>query len=364
MPILQKRVNDDFTVVHNAFIRDEKLGINARGLLLTMLSMKDGWNFSIKGLAAILPDGEKRVSTALHSLEHLGYLKRNRLTDKHGKVIEWEYMFSDEPIFLENTENKESDEKEKPHSCFGDVDNGDVGKADVEKRSYNQILYNQIPNNQILSNQSVNLSANPETNLHQKDGQTDGHNSESEKNNKPMPFSQVLEEIGFDTNKIGFVPVSENDLQELDEDDRKTNGCTLPYSLKTDKKAMKEALKILFAYSCYVPTLPDESKRLLDTVISALTTMATQDMQKIQGQTVKYCDVIDRINDIIHSSDSSLMDWFISFECEWKKILSENDIKHQKAYMKSCMWNWLNDYAFEEDNDLRRLDYNFRNGVI
>ena len=45
MPILQKKINEDFTIVHNAFIRDEKLGINARGLLLTMLSMKDGWNF-------------------------------------------------------------------------------------------------------------------------------------------------------------------------------------------------------------------------------------------------------------------------------------------------------------------------------
>lgn len=98
MPILQKKINEDFTIVHNAFIRDEKLGINARGLLLTMLSMKDGWNFSIKGLASILPDGEKKVSTALHSLEERGYLKRNRLTDKRGVVIEWEYMFSDEPI--------------------------------------------------------------------------------------------------------------------------------------------------------------------------------------------------------------------------------------------------------------------------
>jgi len=74
MPVLQKRVNDDFTVVHNAFIRDSKLGINARELLLTMLSMKDGWNFRIKGLASILPDGEKRVSSALRSLEELGVI--------------------------------------------------------------------------------------------------------------------------------------------------------------------------------------------------------------------------------------------------------------------------------------------------
>lgn len=362
MPILQKKVNDDFTIVHNAFIRDSKLGINARGLLLTMLSMKDGWNFSIKGLASILPDGEKRVATALHSLEDLGYLKRNRITDKQGKVVEWEYMFSDEPVFLGNDDETPKKKKsvkkteEKPHCRFGDVDNADVEKADVKKRHDNKILNNQIPNNQILSNQSVSLKKKSPAEKVETDGQTDGQN-------KSMPFSQVLNEIGFGT-ETGFIPESEKDLRELDEEDRKTNCCTIPYSLKADKKAMKEALKFLFAYSYYTPTLRDESKRLLDTVISMLTAMTVQDINTIQGQSVKYSDVIDRLNGVIHSPDGSLADWFNSFEQKWEKILAENDIKHQKAYMKSCIWNWLNDYAFENDNDLRRLDYNLRNGVI
>ena len=69
MPIFKKEIKSDFTVVHNAFIRDENLGIAARGLLLTMLSMSDGWNFSVKGLAAILPDGECKVTTAIRELE-------------------------------------------------------------------------------------------------------------------------------------------------------------------------------------------------------------------------------------------------------------------------------------------------------
>lgn len=370
MPILQKRINEDFTIVHNAFIRDEKLGINARGLLLTMLSMKDGWKFSTKGLASILPDGEKRVATALHSLEELGYLKRNRLTDKFGKVVEWEYLFSDEPVFLNNDDNQPNDgeTKEKPHFRFGDVGNADVDKADVEKRHDNKILNNQVPNNQILSNQSVYQPQKQETYFEKSDkktdGQTDGQNAKAEKSNKSMSFSKVLEEIGFDTDEIDFVPKNEKDLQELDEEERKTRSCTLPYSLKADKKAMKEALKVLFAYSYYTPTLHDESKRLLDTVISALSTMTEKDIQEYQGQKVRYCDVIDRLNDVIHSPDGSLADWFNSFEQKWKKILAENDIKHQKAYMKSCIWNWLNDYAFENDNDLRRLDYHLRNGVI
>lgn len=357
MPILQKRINEDFTIVHNAFIRDEKLGINARGLLLTMLSMKDGWKFSTKGLASILPDGEKRVSTALHSLEELGYLKRNRLTDKFGKVVEWEYLFSDEPVFLNDDDNQPSggETKEKPHFRFGDVGNADVDKADVEKRHDNKILNNQVPNNQILSNQSVCQSEKIKTDLTGKDGQTD-------RQKKSKSFSEVLNEIGFDTDGIGFELKSENDFREMNEAERRTDECQIPYSMKNDKKAMKEALKFLFAYSCYAPTMQGESKRLLDTVISTLAAMTAQDVHKIQGTTVRYCDVIDRLNEVI--SSYSLFDWFLSFEQQWNKILAENDIKHQKAYLKSCVWNWLNDYAFEDDNDIRKLEYGFRNGAM
>lgn len=96
MPILQKKIHSDFTTVHNAFLRDKTFGINARGLLVTMLSMADGWNFSIKGLASILPDGEYRVASTLRELEKFGYLRRTRIYE-NGKVKDWEYSFSDEP---------------------------------------------------------------------------------------------------------------------------------------------------------------------------------------------------------------------------------------------------------------------------
>lgn len=41
MAVLKKEIKKDFTVVHNKFLRDIKLSINARGLLMTMLSMSD-----------------------------------------------------------------------------------------------------------------------------------------------------------------------------------------------------------------------------------------------------------------------------------------------------------------------------------
>lgn len=153
MPILKKNVKNDFTIVHNTFIRDEELGIDGRGLLLTMISMKDGWKFSVKGLSSILPDGEHKVGTTLKKLETLGYLQRRRITDKHGRVTEWEYDFSDEPIFRD---------QKKPHCGFADVDNSDVDNSDVENSIDNKILFNQESNNQVLSNKTYLINQSTE----------------------------------------------------------------------------------------------------------------------------------------------------------------------------------------------------------
>ncbi|MCM1008264.1 MAG: helix-turn-helix domain-containing protein [Ruminococcus flavefaciens] len=374
MPVYKRKIEKDFTVVHNAFVRDKALGINARGILITMLSMPEygsngePWNFTIRGLADILPDGKAKIQSALNELEKHGYLMRKKIVCK-GRFVDVEYTFSDEPMpeAIAAYEEKQKNKKEKSvnsgasvlYPDFQDTEKLDTKKLDTKKQDDNKILSDKILSDKILSNQSVSQSVSEKapTKKAETDGQTDGKK-------KSMPFSEVLEEIGFDTYGMDFEPTSEKEMQEFDEEDRKASGCTIPYSLKADKKAMKEALKFLFAYSYYAPTMPDKDKRLLDTVISVITEMTEKDIQEYQEQRVRYSDVIDRLNDVIHGPDGSLYDWYISFEQQWNKILAENDIKHQKAYMKSCIWNWLNDYAFEDDNSLRELEYKFRQGVI
>lgn len=127
MARLTKKVEKDFTVVHNAFIRDKRLGLTARGLLLTMLSMSDNFNFSIKGLASILPDGETKVSSALKELEKHGYLKRKRIYGQNGRFLDVEYAISDEPIFLQS--NLDEPQLENPN----------VVETNAENRHDNQI---------------------------------------------------------------------------------------------------------------------------------------------------------------------------------------------------------------------------------
>ena len=170
MSILKKRVNSDFTCVHNAFIRDRSLSIAAKGLLLVMLSLPENWNFSISGLQSIVPDGKDKVSSTLKILEKMGYLRRTRVTNDKGVVTDWEYCFSDEPVFRDDEDDEngsavpssspqsgkpdvEEKKEDNPQSGFPYVGESDVGDPQVETTDAYKILNNKILKNQVRINE-------------------------------------------------------------------------------------------------------------------------------------------------------------------------------------------------------------------
>lgn len=185
MPKLKKRVSKDFTTIHNTMIRDMNLGATERGVLLTMLSLPDNWDFSIKGLTSILPDGYTKISTSLKKLEKAGYLIRQRVYSD-GKICDWEYTFSDEPMDMEAVENDDS-------FCPQEADNQEMenlesenliqGPQILENRRANKINKNQIKKNQVSMNQ---ISINPSASDSRKnvenpnDGSMDGYAEEKQ----------------------------------------------------------------------------------------------------------------------------------------------------------------------------------------
>ena len=173
MSILKKRVNSDFTCVHNAFIRDKELSIAAKGLLLVMLSLPENWNFSIVGLQALVPDGKDKVSSTLKILERLGYLRRSRVTNDKGVITDWEYCFSDEPVFRDDEDtgggssggeppvvprsekpDVEEETEVSPLSENPSVDSSAVETPQVETKDAYKILNNKTLINQELINKT------------------------------------------------------------------------------------------------------------------------------------------------------------------------------------------------------------------
>lgn len=78
----------NFNITGMDMWRDISMRNQDRGLLGTMLSLPENWNFSIKGLSAILPDGEGSIRSTLNRLEELGYLKRSKITNAKGVITD------------------------------------------------------------------------------------------------------------------------------------------------------------------------------------------------------------------------------------------------------------------------------------
>lgn len=102
MAILKNPGKNNFTVVDNYALCDENLSLKARGLLVTMLSLPDNWQFSENGLCAIFKkDGQASIRSGLKELEEGGYLVRQRTRDDHGRVSAVVWFVFDKP-HLEN----------------------------------------------------------------------------------------------------------------------------------------------------------------------------------------------------------------------------------------------------------------------
>lgn len=98
MAKLINKTQGNFTIVNNQILRDKNLGIKERGLLITLLSLPDSWEFSILGLAAILPDGKDAIGNCVKKLEKAGYLRRIQAKNDNGQFAGYDWKISDNPI--------------------------------------------------------------------------------------------------------------------------------------------------------------------------------------------------------------------------------------------------------------------------
>lgn len=101
MAIIRNNSKDRYTVIDNKILKNKHLSLKARGLLVTLLSLPDNWEFSENGLEKIFNDGITSIRTALKQLEEQGYLKRKQLKDDKGKFKGNEWIVIENPL-LEN----------------------------------------------------------------------------------------------------------------------------------------------------------------------------------------------------------------------------------------------------------------------
>ena len=94
----------NYTTIDNNIFNNKNLSLKARGLLATMLSLPQEWDYSVDGLSVILKEGKDCIRATLNELEENGYLVRNRVRDDNGQLKGVEYFVYEIPQTVENTE--------------------------------------------------------------------------------------------------------------------------------------------------------------------------------------------------------------------------------------------------------------------
>ena len=97
MAILRKKQRAHYTVIDNAIFKNRNLSNKTLGMLCRMLSLPDGWEFSIEGLTKLSTDGRTAVVSALNELQDAGYFYRKEVRE-NGKFVGVEYVISEVQI--------------------------------------------------------------------------------------------------------------------------------------------------------------------------------------------------------------------------------------------------------------------------
>lgn len=104
-----------FTVVAQSILRDTNLSLKERGLLVTLLSLPEGWEFTLQGMASILPENKDTIGRIVDALEKKGYVRIIQ-TKSSGRFSSNEMFVFDEPISGGQTDSEMSPKQSSPDS--------------------------------------------------------------------------------------------------------------------------------------------------------------------------------------------------------------------------------------------------------
>lgn len=143
MAIFRKVKKTDYTIIDNNIFKNQKLTLKAKGMICTMLSLPDNWNYSEEGLVSLSNDGISSVRSTIQELMKYGYLVRTRNRDEKGILRDYVYTIYEEPK-LENVKQVELT-LEKPR----------VEKPTLENLKTYKELNNKLLNNKYTTTNTI-----------------------------------------------------------------------------------------------------------------------------------------------------------------------------------------------------------------
>ena len=105
--------SNDFTQIDNFCLRDDRLSLEAVGLLAYMLTMSDSWEFSTKNLAKHFKISEKTLCRTTKELRECGYITYKRVRNEKGnRLSSNEWSVHEVPVFTSHLFSEENNSEQ------------------------------------------------------------------------------------------------------------------------------------------------------------------------------------------------------------------------------------------------------------
>ncbi|MDE6034746.1 MAG: helix-turn-helix domain-containing protein [Ruminococcus sp.] len=313
----------------NKLIRNTSLSVSERGLLVTMLSLPDGWKFSIRGLAKILPDGITKIANILNKLESLNYLRRERIY-KNGRIANWDYIISDEPMEAVDPVDPDPSNNCNPSETSSFFKQPDQYVEDLDTENMNQ------------AKQHIDI---------QNDNKITNYNKE--RMDKESIDKSLYQSISAPEEKSEIN--AETSKKTDGQIDRLTDKAQKAKKFSRDMKENIELIKYLIDYESYLYGLhsdPYMPKEELDEHIESIARVISGDKA-----TVTICG-----QEFPHEVVKGVL-LKVNMECMERAVESmrmTDIIRNHEKYFLSTLYNEINNNHFKTNHEERWSDYVIR----
>lgn len=244
---------ETFTTVTNHCLEDCTLSLEARGLLVTMFSLKDDWEYSVSGLTRILPHCKDKINRVVNELEEHGYVKRERYRRKDG-CFQYKYHIYDESQIYHDDNSGKRPKTSLKMPCT-DIQYTDEKLMDTESLPRTENQYTEKPD-----------AVKPDT---EKQSQLKTNNQETNINLLKSINQQNTEK------KSVTAPSVSQQIDMIDMMDRKNE--------------IREKLSKKLEYDRLLDSHP-EKKKLIDAIFRTMTdTLAHKEIPAIKISGCTYC---------------------------------------------------------------------------
>jgi len=158
MAIFRVEKTTGYTVMSNHHLRNAELSLKAKGLLSQMLSLPEGWDYTLQGLSYINREKIDAIREAVRELERAGYITRSRIRNGKGQLTSTEYVIREQPQSVEPI--SENPTLDKPTLENPTLENPTLGKPTLgNPTQINKDISSKEIQNKDLSNIESNQSS-------------------------------------------------------------------------------------------------------------------------------------------------------------------------------------------------------------